>query len=176
MTLVRRIPDTFQQKSNRLVQIYDEQPFSQKINIVNNGFSTLLIHLKNAQLLNVDPFTFSLFDEKGALLRKIDISGRNIGDGEMVRFQFPFIADSQGKTYIVTLAAPDTKQTGHTVEAGVSAQGELAFEAYYRPLNVGKVMIEVGGEVTRKMFYLPFVVAALLLFWVARKLALLTIR
>jgi hypothetical protein len=139
---LRRVPDISQKENSRLIPIYNSQPFIQKISAKNDGLNTINIYLKNARLLNKDPFTFSLSDNKNVEVRRIEISGKNIGDGDNVRFQFLPIPDSAGKEYVLTLQAPYTNFDGDKIEAGVSSDdpGQLAFESFYRPTSLTQIL------------------------------------
>lgn len=147
---LRRVPDSGQPVSEKLAPIFNAQSITQTIVPQNNGLSTILIHLKNAQLKNVDPFIFSLADAHGNVLREISINGRNIGDGEDIRFQFAPISDSAGKTYAITLRAPYTDIASPHIEAGFSntdtysqgrsslpkENGDLSFQLFYHPVSL----------------------------------------
>jgi len=144
---VKRIPDSSQEISERLVPITRTHPVTQSIIPVNNGFNTVVIYLRNKMLLNTDPLIFYLTDTQNQVLRQLTISGRNIGDGETIRFQFPPLSDSAGKLYTIRLEAPQTNFGSNIIEAGFSNSdtypegssqdiqetGDLSFQFFYRP-------------------------------------------
>lgn len=146
---IRRVPDLIQVQTDRLVPIYSKKPLDQSFISNFNGLNSISIYLKNRSLLNTQPLIFNLHDASGDLVREINISGRNIGDGESVRFQFEPISDSMKKKYLLHLSAPLTLQNDVPIEAGFSNSdtymfgssdlayepGDLSFQTYYRPQN-----------------------------------------
>lgn len=167
---LRRVPDSAQMQSDKLQPVYNDQPVSQTITPVNNGLNTVVIYLKNARLLNTDPLLFSLSDSGGRILRDIHISGRNIGDGETVRFQFPPLPDSAGRTYTLLLQAPDTAFDEPLIEVGFSSSdvypggqsglpgetGDMSFQLFYRPGNYAALASELTRGLAGRIFRLRF--------------------
>ncbi|HBC72846.1 TPA: hypothetical protein DCZ90_03485 [Candidatus Amesbacteria bacterium] len=125
----------------------------------NNGLNTVLIFFKNPNLGNTDRLIFSLSLPGGAELRHIEISGRNIGDGETVRFQFPPVPDSAGITYLLTISTPDTSPgTPYPLSVAFSSvdaylpgrvispagmTGDLSFQLFYAPVSRGELVADL---------------------------------
>ena len=157
---LRRIPDTAQHEARRLINITSLQPVSQTVVPRKNGLNTVLIFFRNPNLANTDRLIFSLSQKTGEEIRRIDLSGRNIGDGVTVRFQFPPVVDSSGRTYILALQAPDTPPSspnplsiGTSVEDAYPAgrltspageTGDLSFQLFYSPLDKRELTTELG--------------------------------
>lgn len=165
---LRRIPDSAQRQNNRLVPIYLNAPIIQTITPNHNGLNLVMVFLRNQSLLNTDKLIFSLSSNNNVQLRKLEISGRNIGDGENIRFQFPPLSTSENQTYLLKLEAPETRIGQNKIEAGFSNQdvyllgsspvqpGDLTFELYYRPQSPTKIIYEVAGLFIQKITPLGF--------------------
>lgn len=66
--------------------------------------------IKNPNLKNQKDVIFTLLDESGNMIREEKISGRNIGDGDFVKFIFDPIQDSKNKKYSFILNSPDASE------------------------------------------------------------------
>ena len=147
--LLRRMPDSTQDEVKELVPITSTQPISQTIIPNYNGLDTVYVFLKNPGVLNIDPFNFSLTGESGEKLVDIKINGRNIGDGETVKFQFPPLVSSAHQKLTLTLSAPETLVADTAVKVGISSADnypsgqiggrfgprDISFQLFYRPQN-----------------------------------------
>lgn len=144
---VRRIPDQRQGFQERYVWIFKDHPVEQKLTPSHNGLNTIVLYLRNPGIVNLDNFEFSLWQEK-TLLRKIPINGANVGDGDMVRFQFDPVPDSQNKTYTILLTA-ETPVGDQAIGAGFTDKngGSLVYETYYRPTNRLASLAEVFAKI-----------------------------
>ena len=72
----------------------------------------------------------------------IIINGKNIGDGEGVRFKFDPIVNSANQKYTLRLSAPDT-------EFSQAIETKLSLEAYYKPLsNINTIMVIIKDFIT----------------------------
>lgn len=94
-----------------------------------NNLNIIYIRLKNIQIKNTDPFNFSLLDEHGNILREITISGRNIGDDDWVRFQFPLVVEAKNKDFKVVLSS-STRLSNNAVYAYVNKVGEPSYKVF----------------------------------------------
>ena len=135
----RRVLDQSQDGQKNEIWIYQDHGVGFPVVPNNDGLNTIKVFIKNPYLRNKDPFEFSLLDKNENIVRKISINGSNIGDGELVRFQFDPIADSGENRYTIHLSAPIT-------EISQSVGTTTAFEAYYRPQNKSKVFMDVTRE------------------------------
>jgi hypothetical protein len=146
---VRRLPDVSQSSVKKEVWIYKDHQVSQTFTPQNDGLNVIHIYLRNVSLRNQNPLTFTVSDLDGTIIRRINLTGYNIGDGDNVRFQFAPIPDSAGKTYTLTLSAAGTSYSkaigvgfapGDNYPGGESrvsgeASGDIAFSAFYFPTN-----------------------------------------
>lgn len=146
---MRRLPDSTQDEVKELVPLISTQAISQTLVPNYNGLDTIYVFLKNPGVLNTDPFNFLLTDESGNKLADIKINGRNVGDGETVKFQFPPLVSSAHQKLTLTLSAPETVAADTAVKVGISAADnypagqiggrfglrDISFQLFYRPQN-----------------------------------------
>jgi len=175
--IVRRIPEITQYQQDRLLPVRKD-PKIQWFTSKNSGLSTIMIYLRNKALQNTQPFTFSLNDSSGKTIRKIEINGKNIGDGSTVRFQFDPIIDSQNKKYQISVVAQNTTINDPYIEVGVSntdtildayienEPGDFTMETFYKPISKREQIVMLKDELLQKLnTNLLFVVVGLGLFW-----------
>lgn len=110
----------------------------------NDGLNMLSIYLKNSNLRNKNLFILTIFDQDINPIRKVIINGKNIGDGEGVRFKFDPITDSSNQKYTLQLSAPDT-------EIGQAIETKMSLEAYYKPQNKFNIILEIAGDFVSNM-------------------------
>lgn len=152
---VRKLPDFSQPEVKKEVWIFSGHDVSQSFTPVHNNLNTIYIYLRNISLRNQEPLVFTVKDAAGSVLRTINLTGYNIGDGTNVRFQFAPIADSGGKKYTLNLSSPtsvwanavgvgfisvDNYSGGEAIVAN-EAPGDIAFSGYYFPVNHSQVII-----------------------------------
>jgi hypothetical protein len=130
---IRRLPDIGQPESNQFQWIYSGHPVSQTITPQHNGLNVITTYLKNVSIRNQEPFTFELRDRTG-IIRTINLTGYNIGDGDNVRFQFPPIMNSANLTLTLTLTSNSQKVSAIGVGYSESAQS-IAYQTFYFPTS-----------------------------------------
>jgi hypothetical protein len=155
---IRRLPDVSQPLSGQWQWIYSGHPVSQTITPRHDGLNVITVYLKNVSLRNQDPFYFTLADASG-VIRKIDINGYNIGDGDNVRFQFLPIFDSKNLTLIFTLTSSSPQSAA--IGAGFSdSAGSLAYQTYYFPTSRMVVLETAAGDFTNRLLRPRFILLA----------------
>lgn len=105
----------------------------------NDGLNMFSIFLKNANLRNKNVFVLTIFDQDVNPIRKVIINGKNIGDGEGVRFKFDPITNSANQKYTLQLSAPDT-------EFSQAVETKLSLEAYYKPQSKLNVIMVITRD------------------------------
>lgn len=174
---VRRLPDVSQPQVKKEVWIYKGHEVSQTIRPLHDGFNVVHIYLRNVSLRNQDRFVFTVSDSGGTVIRKIDLTGYNIGDGDNVRFQFAPIPDSAGKEYTINLSSPETTYaksigvgfiSGNNYPGGdahVSGEtpGDIAFSAFYFPTNRLEVITSSCMFFARSVFQPRFILMLVVL-------------
>lgn len=68
-----------------------------------NNLNLIYVRLKNPQGRNVDDFYLQIKDQSGNILRSINISGRNIGEDDLIKFQFSPINNVQNQKLSLSL-------------------------------------------------------------------------
>lgn len=122
------------------VHLYEKMQDSEtyKVSSAHDNLNIFIIRLKNPALSYDGPVQFSL-SENGVLLRSVDLNGFNVGDPSDVRVQFEPIADSANKSYELTVYAQ-----GELMK-GVSSDGEIALDIYYRTNNkLNSLALSIG--------------------------------
>jgi len=162
---IKRLPDIGQPKTDYEVWIYKNHDITQTITPQHNGLNILTVYMRNVMLRNRQPVIFSLRDSAGRIVREIDLNGYNVVDGDSVRFQFPQIPDSAGKTYQLVFSSPTS---GFTDAIGVGISGKtISFQAYYYPS--GRFTV-VAGEILsffKSLFNPGFVILFVILGFLA---------
>ncbi len=160
--LINRVPDSQQGIVQKELWIFRGNPVSQTIVPENNGLNVITMYLRNVILRNRDSLIFSLSNANGQEIRRINLNGYNVGDGDNVRFQFEPLSDSAGRQFTITLSAPDTlsDQTavgvgynystdaypqGQALAPGISS-GDLAFQLFYSPTSKLQLVKTAGSH------------------------------
>lgn len=162
---VRRIQEFNQAVVDRFVPITKTHPVTQTITPQHNGLNVIVIFLKNGGIRNTEEFIFTVLNTKNEPIRKILLSGSNIGDGETVRFQFDPIANSANQIFKVKLEAPKTDFSHPYIEAGfsntdtyklgqsedINTPGDLSFQIYYHPNSKLSMVYEISQLISQKI-------------------------
>ncbi len=152
--VIRRLPDIGQPRENTQVWVYSGHPVSQMIAPQSNGLNVVTVYLKNVSLRNQDSFLFELSDLSG-VIRSIQITGYNIGDGDNVRFQFDPVLDSAGKIYTLTLTSNSPRDIA--IGAGYSDPAKsIAYQTYYYPTDRKLVLIKTSQNFIRSLLNVRF--------------------
>ncbi|HBL51772.1 MAG: hypothetical protein A3D24_01760 [Candidatus Blackburnbacteria bacterium RIFCSPHIGHO2_02_FULL_39_13] len=97
---------------------------------------------KNPDLRSSDSFLFSIVDDKDAILRQIEFSGKNMRDPSDLRFQFDPLVGFAGKEIGVRVE-PKAAPGEHPVSVSTTKDGQVAFAAYYRTTGKSAVVKEI---------------------------------
>jgi hypothetical protein len=173
---VRRVADTDQPVFEKEVWVYGSQKVTQTIVPHHNGFNLAMIYLRNVALRNDLPFTFSLLDSAGKEIRSIPVNGTNIGDGTYIKFQFPPIPDSMGRTYTIVLSAPGSDlsraigvgfTSGNVYPEGSAIAGnetgDIAFQLFYRPVSAVSAFVDTLKLFLQHLFRPIYIIQLLVL-------------
>lgn len=184
-SVIRHLPDSSQPITEKEVWIYANHSISQTITPKNNGLDIISLYMRNVALRNQEPIAFDLYDSAGKLLRHIDINGYNVVDGSSLKFQFPALSDSAGKTYKFSLSSPST-QWYNAVGVGFAAgepylggetivdgtKGDLSFQLFYAPGNRLALILDSGTtlitQLLRPEFLLYFITFSLITYYSIR--------
>jgi hypothetical protein len=147
------IPCGTQPSLDAVEKVYDRFSVSQSFTSCRDNLSAIALTIKNPNLENKKDITMNL-SENGKLIRNATLSGKNIPDGEYVKFIFDTIPGSKNKEYSFSLTAPkagkddslqvyysdqkpDTsgKFTITRVEEAEEMDGSISFVSLHKPTN-----------------------------------------
>lgn len=153
---VRRLPDIGQSRENTQVWVYSGHPVSQSFTPHNDGLNVVTVYLKNVTLRNQDPFKFELSDSSG-IIREINLSGYNIGDGDNVRFQFDPIPDSANRPFTFTFTSDSPSEIAIGVGFSEPA-GSVAYQTYYFPSSRLQVLKHTATAFLKNLANIRFII------------------
>lgn len=100
---------------DKRLSIYGERLLSQKFISRDKNLTAIGTSIRNPNLKNQKEIVFNLYDKDKNLIRSSILSGKNIEDGDFVKFVFQSVPDSSGKEYSFTLSSFDAGP-GETIE------------------------------------------------------------
>lgn len=160
---VRRRDDVIQSVHDREVPLFEHQSVQQTFHSTQDGLAVVNIFLKNPQLRNTSTILFTLQDGQGNTVRQLPINGRNVPDGETVRFQFAPIPSSANHTYTFVLTAPDTPENSN-IGVGSSPHGDLTFTTQYRPQHPQALFVATWSQLLTRLLSVRLLLVAISLF------------
>src|SRR4030042_2637218 len=92
--------------SEQRLSLYRVRDVAQQFISQDPNLSAIGTSIRNPNLKNKADIILTLFDAKMQVVRTSVINGRNVEDGNFIKFVFDPIPDSENKTYIFTLASP----------------------------------------------------------------------
>lgn len=101
--------------SNKRLSIYGEKQISQKFISRDKNLTAIGTSIRNPNLKNQKEIVLNLYDKDKNLIRSSILSGKNIEDGDFVKFVFQSVPDSNGKEYSFSLSSSDAG-TEETIE------------------------------------------------------------
>lgn len=162
------------------IKVYGDVIILQVIAVSENNIRGIGVTLRNPNLVNKEEISVSLYDQSGNFVRQSIISGKSIPDGAFIKFLFPLIPDSQGKTYVFEMTSPSSVEesafeiyfanqgSGFKINEE-TREGQLSIVPIYQPESISKLIINIYQGFWRRLvkdtgflvFYL-IVVAGLL--------------
>lgn len=140
-------------------RIFGDVLVSQTFISRDNNLSDIGMSIKNPNLRNKENIMLALY-ENGLEKRRVVVNGRNIGDGDFVKFKFTPLGGSKDKEYVYTLSAPgvfesESLEVFHTGKSSPgfnmtvdnkTIEGSISSVSFYQPENIfsliGKVYLE----------------------------------
>lgn len=104
-----------------------ETVFYPKHDFVN----VVIIVFKNPNLQSTGKYWFSILDKNGQQLRRMEFSGRNIGDPSDLRFQFDPLEKIAGEKLTIRIE-PEGQLESNLVSVAATQEGDVAFASYRR--------------------------------------------
>lgn len=91
---------------NERLPVYGEKQISQVFKSKEKNLVAIATSIRNPNLNNKREISLDLYDENHNLIRTSVLNGKNIEDGDFVKFIFPVITNSSNKKYTFTLSSP----------------------------------------------------------------------
>jgi hypothetical protein len=89
------------------LDIYEKRTITQKFTSQEKNLTAIGMSIKNPNLNNKKDILLNIYDMDGNLVRTGILNGRNVQDGDFIKFVFDPISDSLGKTYTFNLSSPE---------------------------------------------------------------------
>lgn len=126
--------------------VYGKGVISQKFTSQESNLTAIGISLGNPNLKNKKTIILSLYEREN-VIRTSAISGLNLEDGDFVKFVFPVLTDSKGRSYSFTITSP------------LAGQEEVVytFRAREVPSWIGELRFNDGEREDKLPGALPFV-------------------
>lgn len=102
---LKLIPGKIQPSLDITRKIYGKYVVAEPFLATRNNLSAIGTSIKNPNLKNIDDVVISIFDESGNFLQESVVNGRNIPDGDFIKFKFSPIKDSKNKMYTIILSS-----------------------------------------------------------------------
>jgi hypothetical protein len=93
--------------SAQRLSIYRTRGIMQQFTSQGTNLSAIGTSIRNPNLNNKKDIILTLYDDKMNVIRTSVINGRNVEDGNFIKFIFDPISDSKNTTYVFDLASPD---------------------------------------------------------------------
>lgn len=129
--LSKYLPNDFRKTGERQVEVHKEYEAFSTLTSTRDNLSVIFVRLRNFVHRSKEPFVFSILDEEARVLRKVEISGANIGDGEWTRFQFTPLTGIKDRKLTLKLHS-DSPYPSQSVIAFTDPSGEFLFKSFGR--------------------------------------------
>src|SRR3989344_4275127 len=97
------------QTENYVYYFYGENNYKSLFISPQENLNSIALKIKNPNLKNNLPARLSLSNDK--INENINFSGKNVGDGDWIRFTFPEIPDSKDKKFFLELSSIESSRT-----------------------------------------------------------------
>ncbi len=154
-------------------KFFKDHDVVQPVHINHDNISNVYIKLKNINLVNQDPFTFSLTKDNQTL-RELKLNGYNVGDDNMVRFKFEPLTQVASSNLAINLKS-ETVASASALYRSFNPEHTLVYKIYYQDSLINTLKEIVGGylhlfiiDPVFTIFYIAlFVLLAVI--WIQRK-------
>lgn len=145
---LRKVTGIEQNPSGQIIYFLKDRDFKQQFISPKNNLYSIEIKLKNPDMRNRDPVTFSLSSDNKTL-SKLDLNGTNIRDGDWTRFTFEEIPQSENQSFGFTLASNSPPDKAIGVE--VNGQNQAAFITFHRIPSRLNLIIDTYQQFSNKL-------------------------
>lgn len=177
---IRYIPNSFQPSLGNTRQIYDDSTAFQSFTAEKDLFSGLGVSIKNPNFANKKDIILEIFEGDKKLLRTVTLNGKSIADGNFVKFYFPPVEGSLGKTYTFVFSAP-TATIDDALEVFLVDKklpdkdpADVSFVSFYRTPTFYSLPLEIYNQWFGKLtsdfpFFVSYLAIILVLLFLAIK-------
>lgn len=107
---IKNISHEFQPSLDRTQKIYGSITISQSFIAKDDHLSRIGMSIKNPNYAYKKDLLFILVDAEGKKLRDVTLNGKNIPDGEFIKFKFTPVEISKNQRLTYILSAPQARQ------------------------------------------------------------------
>lgn len=171
---IKETPGRIQSSLDNTEKIHQDVIVSQEFFSKENNLSNVSMSIKNPNLINKKDLILKLYQDQ-IEQRTVVVSGKNIEDGNFVKFRFAPIANSKNKFFTFTVESP-TSTKNEALEIFYSGsklpidkpmqvnhqptEVEIAYVEFYKPKNIFILIEKVyGAWLNRLSADLPFFVS-----------------
>lgn len=147
----RKVPNTTINSASKTVLLSDNQELKSSFISYLENINLLEIRLKNPESRNNSKYEFSIYDEKGNLLRTIFFSGSNIPNDDWVKMKFGNIENAYGKEFFIVLKT-DGSDTSNPVFAYLNENGDLNFKSFSQ-VSYGEALLGIFGPFLQRFIF-----------------------
>ncbi len=127
--------------SSKVQDLYKDHDYTYNFKPDSDGLNLIYIQLKNPNFANIDPLFLSINDGN-SVLTHVAISGRNLGDGDFVKFQISPLANIANKNLTIKLESPTADKTKF-IQVVTDNNGIMSHKIY-RKGNVFAESLKLG--------------------------------
>lgn len=153
---LRKITGIENRASNHVINFFKGHDFQQQFISPKNNLYSIEIKLKNSNMRNHDPVTFTLTSKD--TLQKLDLNGTNIRDSDWTRFTFEEISQSQNQSFTFTLSSPSSMDNALAIE--INNQKQAAFVTHHRIPSRLNLITETYQQFLKKLMADKFFLVA----------------
>lgn len=157
---IRNISYEFQSSLDKTQKIYGSITISQSFIAKDDNLSQIGMSIKNPNLAYKKDLFFTLLDDEGKKLRDLTISGKNIPDGEFIKFKFTPVEISKNQRFTYILSAPQarlddalevflTNQRASDIDLAYVDDQEInsiSFVSFYKSTNSISLIFKIYSE------------------------------
>lgn len=127
--LAKNVPNVSRVEGERRVEMFGNVDLTSGFTSTRDNVGVVFVKLNNFVKRNRGEFIFSIKDKNGGTLRKVQISGENIGADEWVKFQFPPLTGIKGSELTLVLHS-DARSAGESIIAYTDTDGNFLFKSF----------------------------------------------
>lgn len=146
---IKYLPLNQQPGTDRSEKIYGEIVLEQTITALENNLDAIAVSLRNFNLLNKKMLRMILFFGNHSEVRRAEVNGANINDGDLVRFSFNPISDSLSKSYLIEFSAPDSLES-EAIQVFYTKDNKVAYQDFYKPVSKVGFVLDIYTDFIRR--------------------------